>query len=110
MRTYGITEDQYNELLEKQNHCCNVCLRHESEFKTRLAVDHRHDKEGEIRGLLCTHCNRRVVGRHKDGDLLRRAADHLDTHTGWFVPKKPRKKTNITVTPKGKYILRPKVF
>lgn len=88
-RTYGISLEQYDELLEKQHHCCAICDRHEDEFKTRLAVDHNH-KTGEIRGLLCNYCNHRVVGRHTDGDKLRQIADYIEQGTGWFVPKKKR--------------------
>lgn len=90
--TYGIGLEQYEQLLEQQNHCCKICQRHSSEFKRRLAVDHNHFT-GEIRGLLCDYCNRRIVGRHRDGDLLRKVADYIEQGTGWFVPKKrPRKK------------------
>ncbi len=53
---YGITLEQYNTLLLKQNHCCAICCRHESEYSKRLSVDHCH-KTGNIRGLLCTLCN-----------------------------------------------------
>lgn len=88
---YGITEEQYNRLLEKQKGCCAICDRHSSEFKTRLSVDHNHFT-GELRGLLCNYCNRRVVGRHRDGDLLRRLADYVEQGTGWFIPKKRRPK------------------
>lgn len=90
-RVYGISVAQYNELLEKQKHCCAVCGKHEDEEKKNLAVDHNHIT-GEIRGLLCNYCNRRIVGRHRDGDLLRRVADYIEQGTGWFVPKKRPKK------------------
>lgn len=91
-RYYGITLEQYDELLEKQEHKCVICDRHEDEFKTRLCVDHNHST-GEIRGLLCNYCNHRVIGRHKDGELLRKMADYVDGGTGWFVPKKKRKRS-----------------
>lgn len=90
-RKYGITLEQYDELLAKQNYCCAICERHESEFKTKLAVDHNH-ATSEIRGLLCTHCNYRMVAKHKDGNLLRKIADYIEQGTGWLVPKKARKK------------------
>lgn len=90
-REYGITLEQYEELLKKQNYSCAICNRHESEFKTRLAIDHNH-ATGEIRGLACTYCNHRVIGRHRDGVLLRKLADYVDGGTGWFVPKKRRRK------------------
>lgn len=86
---YGLSLEQYSELLTRQNECCAVCERHHSEFTTRLAVDHNHIT-GEIRGLLCNYCNRRIVGRHRDSGILRRVADYLDKGTGWFVPKKRR--------------------
>lgn len=90
---FGITPEQYDEMLEKQDHCCAVCRRHKSQFKLRLAVDHNHETR-EIRGLLCTHCNHVIIGRNKNGELLRRAGDYLDEGTGLFVPEdvKPRRR------------------
>lgn len=94
-RLYGITLEQYDELRERQRELCAVCLKHESEFNVRLCVDHDH-KTGEIRGLLCRYCNHRLVGRHRDSDLLRRIADYLEVGTGWFVPpKKKKRKRNV---------------
>lgn len=81
----------YQVLHDSQEGRCAVCLKHQDELKLRLAVDHNH-KTLEIRGLLCSTCNHRVVGRHTDAELLRRVADHLDKHTGWFVPKNIIKK------------------
>jgi hypothetical protein len=100
MATYGITLEQYNELLEKQNHCCAICDRHENEFKSKLCVDHNHITR-EIRGLLCTYCNHRVVGRHRDGDALRKVADYIDQGTGWFAPKKKRTRKRKKGTTNG---------
>lgn len=88
-KTYGISLQQYNELLEKQQHSCAVCGKHADKEKKSLAVDHNH-KTGEIRGLLCSHCNYRVVGRWTDGTLLRKVVDYIEQGTGWFVPKKKR--------------------
>lgn len=82
---YGITPGQYEELLATQNNCCAICNKHESEENRRLAVDHNH-KTGEIRGLLCTYCNHRIVGKWTDGNLLRKIADYVEQGTGWFVP------------------------
>lgn len=90
-RKYGITLEQYDELLEKQNGSCAICSKHSSTFKTALAVDHDH-RTGRIRGLLCTHCNYRMVAKHRDGDLLRKIADYIEQGTDWYVPEKKKKK------------------
>lgn len=94
---YGITEEQYDQLLEKQNHCCAICDKHSTESSKRLAVDHDH-VTGEIRGLLCDYCNYRVVGKHRDGAKLRKIADYVEQGTGWFVPpKRPKRKRSRKV-------------
>lgn len=86
LKSYGITLDQYDELLQKQDYRCFICQKPETEFSKRLAVDHNH-VTGEIRGLLCNYCNHRVVGRHRDPDLIKRLYDYLCQGTGWYVPK-----------------------
>lgn len=94
-RKYGITLEQYDELLARQNHCCAICGRHESEFKTNLAVDHSH-RSGRIRGALCTACNYRLVAKHEDAELLRKIADYVEQGTEWFVPEKKKRRRKAT--------------
>lgn len=53
-RVYDITLEKYEELLKKQDGVCGICKQPQS---TLLCVDHNHDT-GEVRGLLCTPCNR----------------------------------------------------
>lgn len=53
---YGITEEDYIEMFNKQYSRCAICKRPQIEFKKRLSIDHNH-KTGEIRGLLCAACN-----------------------------------------------------
>lgn len=94
MYNYGITLDQYNELLNRQNNRCGVCNKHESDFKTKLAVDHDH-QTGEIFGLLCWQCNHKIIGEYRDPSIYEKAASFLTKGTGWFVPenkKKPKKR------------------
>lgn len=88
---YGISIEQYDEMLKNQDGKCAVCKRHHSEFKTRLAVDHDH-KTGEIFGLLCTYCNHRVIGRERNPERFKNAAIYLETGTGLFVPPKKKRK------------------
>lgn len=54
-RKYGITVEQYNEMLRNQNGTCKICNRACKTGKF-LAVDHCH-KTGKVRGLLCALCN-----------------------------------------------------
>jgi len=94
-RKYGITEDQYNDLLRSQNGRCAVCNKAASSFKNRLAVDHDHHS-GLVRGLLCNFCNRRIVGRHRKelgAELLLAAYNYLmSDYPGWVVPPKVKRK------------------
>jgi len=49
-------------MLEKQEYVCKICKQSETIINKRtgypmnLAVDHSHTT-GEVRGLLCKHCN-----------------------------------------------------
>lgn len=87
-RLYGITQDEYQILLEEQDHSCGICKRDQSTFSTALHVDHDH-KTLEIRGLLCHFCNSRFLGRHSNAELFRAAADYLEKpRRGWLTPKK----------------------
>lgn len=73
-KKYGISENDYQNLLVKQNGVCAICQRHQR--KQRLSIDHSH-KTGRVRGLLCTRCNRNI-GRFFDSyEMLQRAADYL---------------------------------
>jgi len=51
---YGITTEQYNEMLASQHGVCKIC--HKPPKNKPLYVDHDHET-GEVRGLLCAHCN-----------------------------------------------------
>lgn len=65
LKKYGITENDYTNLLIKQNHRCAICQRHESDcakgrhIGPRLCVDHCHETK-RVRGLLCHNCNHRL--------------------------------------------------
>ena len=53
---YGITQDDYNSLLAKQEFKCKICGRDSREMTYFLHTDHCHTT-GKVRGLLCSPCN-----------------------------------------------------
>lgn len=55
LKRFGLTEADYERMLEDQGERCAICRRPPSS-KRRLAVDHDH-KTHEVRGLLCGRCN-----------------------------------------------------
>jgi len=72
---YGLEPEDYSRMLEDQNGVCWICKAVPT--KRRLAVDHCH-KTGKIRGLLCWHCNYRLLPAARDNpEILKRAADYL---------------------------------
>ena len=65
--TYGV-DQEHLELLEVfQGHRCWGCRRATGEARN-LAMDHNH-RSGEARMLLCSHCNRYVVGHFRDNPV-----------------------------------------
>jgi len=76
MRYYGIDEDEYNRLFEKQGGVCAVCGGEETRIhkgeRTKLQVDHDH-KTGEVRALLCFNCNNGLGAFRDDPDSLANA-------------------------------------
>ena len=78
---YGITLEQYEQLLVKQEGVCSIC--HRVPRTKPLAVDHDH-KTGTVRGLLCLWCNRALeatVMAHERRTL--EAA--IQAHQNWVV-------------------------
>lgn len=78
-RTYGITYDDYEKMLDKQKGCCAICKSRISSARTsRLYVDHCHSTM-KVRGLLCSSCNH-GLGLFKDSpSLLKRAINYLES-------------------------------
>jgi len=56
-RLYGITLNEYNQMLTEQNNQCAVCHTTDPGGKHgKFMVDHCHTT-GKVRGLLCKRCN-----------------------------------------------------
>jgi len=77
LRFFGITIEDYEEMLEEQNGRCSICGKHHTEEGKALAVDHCHET-GKVRGLLCSCCNTAIGLLQDNTDLLRNAIDYLE--------------------------------
>lgn len=85
-RLYGLTQAQFDILLEVQGGKCAVCGgdqndHHASGRQQRMTVDHCH-KTTKVRGLLCGSCNRGLGDFKDDPERLRKAAAYLE-RTKW---------------------------
>ncbi len=79
---YGISVEEYDLLLEKQNGVCAICQKPEAVVDPRyltprkLAVDHCH-KSGKIRGLLCYACNTSIGKFGDDIETIKNILTYL---------------------------------
>ena len=82
-RQYGITLEEYDDMLKKQQGLCYLCGLPETASKAtkdgvkNLAVDHCH-KTGKVRKLLCTKCNTAIGLLNDDIGLVKRLAQYLE--------------------------------
>lgn len=78
VKKYGITEEQFLQLLEDQNGECAICGTPNGLVtrKAKLAIDHNH-ATGEIRGLLCMSCNTALGNLQDSPELLMKAHAYL---------------------------------
>lgn len=75
LQKYGWTHERFLAQLTRQQHSCAGCL--QPLTKEGARIDHDH-VTGEVRGLLCDHCNW-VLGHAKDQPgTLRRLMSYLD--------------------------------
>ena len=83
---YGITQEQYDQMVAERGNKCDVCGEPPSDKNTRahwnakLCIDHDH-KTGKVRGLLCNDCNL-AVGYGKTPAILESAGRYLRLHCG----------------------------
>lgn len=81
-KSFGITVENYNNLLKEQSGVCAICGNPETLFDNRanrlrfLAVDHDH-KTGKVRGLLCSSCNKMLGFSNDNSDILNKAIKYL---------------------------------
>jgi hypothetical protein len=74
---YGLSLEQYNELVQKQGGVCAICGKPPT--KRALHVDHCH-QTSKIRGLLCRGCNLALGNMEEDISRLYKAIAYLERH------------------------------
>lgn len=75
-RTYGITAEQYDQMMEDQKGLCGACGKEPSK---RLVVDHCHI-QGHVRKLVCDSCNVCMGLAGDDPATLRMLAEYIERH------------------------------
>lgn len=75
LKTFGLTIQEYEEMLQQQESVCAICSEVCSSGK-RLAVDHCH-LTGKVRQLLCRRCNQSMGKFNDDPVLLQKVVDYL---------------------------------
>ena len=76
---YGITYESYMSMVEGQGNLCAVCKKR-CVTGRRLCLDHDH-VSGRPRGLVCTQCNSGIGFFRDNPELLRRAAEYLESYS-----------------------------
>lgn len=74
-RVLGITQEEYNNVMEKNADGCALCKHKPKPPQRSLSIDHCH-KSGKVRGLLCGKCNGRGLG-FVESVGLKAVADYL---------------------------------
>jgi hypothetical protein len=73
LKKYGITQEQFSELLSSQKGACPIC---EDPLPQRFVVDHDHNT-GVVRGLLCNPCNLALGLLRDEPRIMQRAASYI---------------------------------
>lgn len=80
-RKFGITQDDFNSMLQKQGGCCAIC-KNPSPTPSKpgavhgFVVDHCHDS-GHVRAILCHRCNKAIGFMDDDPSVAQNAAKYL---------------------------------
>lgn len=74
-RRYGITGDEYQELVDARGGLCALCQERPAQH-----VDHDH-VTGRVRGVLCSCCNQGLGNFRDRADVMRQAIVYLERTT-----------------------------
>lgn len=92
-REYGLTLDDYNQMVRAQGNRCAICKRPETAtYKSgrvkRLAVDHDH-ATNQVRALLCHRCNLLVWALEDNHTTLSSVEAYVEKHRETFANGAP---------------------
>lgn len=76
---YRMTENDFNRMWKEQNGNCAICevpMLPRGKKRFSASIDHNHET-GEVRGLLCSRCNKGIGSLRDDPEVLQKAADYL---------------------------------
>lgn len=77
LKKYALTLEEYNTMLEAQNHSCAIChCAQKMAQTTKMYVDHSHIT-GKVRGLLCHKCNTGIGMLNDDLKTIENAVAYL---------------------------------
>lgn len=84
---YGITVDEWLALLHNQGWMCPICTKHRG---VQWTTDHEHvrgwksmppeERRRYVRGILCRHCNWKVVHSRLTSAQARRIAEYIEAY------------------------------
>jgi hypothetical protein len=75
---YGLTIEEYNNLLAQQNGKCAICGSQKPYGNgNHFAIDHNH-QTGVVRALLCQKCNHSLGLVKESSKYLNKAAEYLE--------------------------------
>jgi hypothetical protein len=84
---YGITIDQYHQMLEEQGYACKICKLEEKTSRVRLSIDHDHsccpgsNSCGKcVRGLICSNCNMSLGNAQDSIEILQNMIEYLKSY------------------------------
>lgn len=80
-KSYGITLIQFNEIINKQNHCCPICQKKYDQSKKHLSysVDHDH-VTGKFRDVICQSCNLMIAYGLENYQIMQSGIRYLRRH------------------------------
>lgn len=78
-RQYGITINEYNDMLKKQDNKCAICGKELIVGNEIIHIDHSHIT-GKVRGILCMKCNLQLGVYENNKELFKLMAKYLETN------------------------------